>query len=335
MKKSWAVVPTAALLVSLGSPMVQAVESTGQEKGPNQSLAVSKAAVEPVASKGIQTQAEDPNEVKSIDEWIPNNPSLALRVKEEVLGEFEPSNLVSRKQLESLERLTLEYWGDDSLAGIGVLKGLQTLNIYGDVKDYTPLRGLPNLLVLNLYGTNCTNLDFLEGMAPLNNLMVQTTELTSVEGLRHQTALATLDISNNSKVTDWSPLNQLTTLRGLNVAYCGIDDYSFIQNMTKLTRLNLDGNPITKVEGLQALPDLKFLTLGSTPLEDFSGLKGLDLIRLNVSHTGIHRAEDLALIEDMINLEELYMSDNQLTEVPSFTKLTKLKKYRFSTQSTS
>ncbi|EUJ25473.1 hypothetical protein MFLO_15376 [Listeria floridensis FSL S10-1187] len=127
MKKSWAVVPTAVLLVSLGSPYAVAASTEGAQATTSQTTSqeVATEKKETKATPKVNTQA---SEVKTFDEWFPTNSSLALKVADD-LGMYT-GDLVSLERLQKITWLSLVH---TQTRGIEVLSGLAGLTITGGV----------------------------------------------------------------------------------------------------------------------------------------------------------------------------------------------------------
>ena len=80
-----------------------------------------------------------------------------------------------------------------------------------------------------------------------------------------------LDLSECSKIKDFTPISTLKELTNLNVSYTNISDISFLENNKNIEELNLqfcfyikDYSPLSKLEKLEILkapeiPDISFL----------------------------------------------------------------------------
>ena len=172
------------------------------------------------------------------------------------------------------------------------------------------------------------------------------THLLNDEGLRALTTsfpfLKELDLNSAEKVTNWSPLLSLSSLKTLDVSYSSIGDEGFeavalLSNLTtlkahsvkfvtdaglarfgSLTSLNtLDLGDVNVNEGLESLaglPNLKALTLGDSATD--SGLSFLTslpaLETFKVSGDGV-TDEGLVHLGSLANLTELDLSFSGIT----------------------
>ena len=80
-----------------------------------------------------------------------------------------------------------------------------------------------------------------------------------------------------------------------------ISDISYLQNLTNLTYICLDYNKVTDISYVKNLKQLKILDLCYNPLQ-----------------------EDISVIEDLSNLEEIWLMGTGRTKLPDMSKFTKL-----------
>ena len=114
---------------------------------------------------------------------------------------------------------------------------------------------------------------------------------------------------NNWVVEDMSPLKHFIHLRELSLAGNNrIRKISGIENLTELTVLDLSYNGIEKIEGIGKLTNLKILNLSVNGL----GASG-----------SINKIEGL---DTLLNLEALYLHDNEIQTIENINHLTSLKR---------
>lgn len=89
---------------------------------------------------------------------------------------------------------------------------------------------------------------------------------SNIETLTTLSNLCSLDLSYNNSRIDFSLLQQLTTLKELNVIQCPIDEKEFINSLTTLTSLSINGDFITNLT-LCNLDYLEIFDLDFTPQE--------------------------------------------------------------------
>ena len=88
-------------------------------------------------------------------------------------------------------------------------------------------------------------------------------DLRPIAKLRH---LEKLECWNNRRITDISPLANLTELTVLDLEGCRISDIAPLANLTHLTALKLRGNRIIDVSPLENLNKLNVLELEGNPI---------------------------------------------------------------------
>ena len=134
--------------------------------------------------------------------------------------------------------------------------------------------------------------------------------IVNLTGLEYATNLDTLSLNHN-KITDISPLEDLTGLKYLDLyANYTIPSISPLAGLINLEWLAVGGNPLNgNVGPLAGLTKLKLLRVHATGLGD-SGLKTLahaltDLEHLNISKSG--RITDFSPLTCLENLEVLVL----------------------------
>ncbi len=102
-----------------------------------------------------------------------------------------------------------------------------------------------------------------------------TRAITDLTGFEHALNLETLVIRNQKRITDFSPLSDLTELRTLEISSSGFSDLSILSGLTNLQHLNLADNDIRDVSGLLVLTNLLTLDLRNNQIRDVSPLETL------------------------------------------------------------
>ena len=127
-----------------------------------------------------------------------------------------------------------------------------------------------------------------------------------------------LDLSN--KQLDHIPeeINKFVNLIELSLNNNKITQIQNLDKLTNLQKLDLNNNQIKKIQNLDKLTNLQNLRLGYNQITKIQNLNKLtELNTLYLSYNQIKRIkypEDLDL--DVLNLEELYLDGNQLTQIP-------------------
>ena len=164
------------------------------------------------------------------------------------------------------------------------------------IKDYTFLKELTNLSVLNLNSAHLSDVSFLK-------------ELTNI---------SVLDLSSNRDIKDYTFLKELTNLSSLDLSSNNLSDVSFLKELPNLSSLYLRDNNLSDVSFLKKLTNLSVLNLSwNRNIKDYSFLKKLrNLSSLSLSQNNL---SDVYFIKELRNLSSLDLCFNKLTDV-SFLK---------------
>ncbi len=209
------------------------------------------------------------------------------------------------------------------------------LGINGSIPRLSHLRPLENLKELYVIDNkirDISNLKYLEKLEKLdlrNNFISDISGLLSPDGKPYNPKLKYLDLTLNKikKIELNHPL-----LEYLDLSSNKIEDISL--NLPSLTYLDLKRNKISdKIDGLEVSTRLKELNLrddyktkskkySPDHLEGLNTLKNLEKLDL-CSFGGI---DSLEIIEELINLKELDVSQNKLKSMKGLSSLKDLKK---------
>lgn len=126
-------------------------------------------------------------------------------------------------------------------------------------------------------------------------------------------------------ITDMSQiegLENLTSLRALNLKNNFITEIKGLEHLTNLNKLNLSGNQITEIKGLEYLNNLEFLTLSNNSISEIKGLENLrDLWELDLRSNNISEIKGL---ENLTNVSTLSLENNKFTDIKGLESLTSL-----------
>ena len=180
---------------------------------------------------------------------------------------------------------------------------------------------LANITKLTLSGSDITSINGLQVLSYLSELDISDNSISSINDLNSLSNLQKLNVSNNL-ITSVTPISILTKLTELNVSSNRISDITALSNLTNLTILDLSVNSISNVSTIQRLTKLKTLNLSqNSNVTNIDDTLQSSLISLNLSGTGIKKikqnvADEKALItQNCTNLEELYLSDTNITDI--------------------
>ena len=168
----------------------------------------------------------------------------------------------------------------------------------------------------------------IEVLQTLRTLSARDRQIVDLTGLEYATNLTSLNLGKSwdsdapNRLSDVSPLANLTSLTVLGLSTNQISNVSPLANLTNLTSLNLSSNRLSDVLPLTNLTNLTSLNLSSNRLSDVSPLANLtNLRRLELIENRLSSVSPLA---NLTNLTSLYLNDNQLLDVSPLANLTNL-----------
>lgn len=239
---------------------------------------------------------------------------------------FSNNNLNDLRELKmfsNLENLYLNSNRFDSIDHFPVMNSLKILSLSSNnIKSISPLKNVPNLSSLDLSDNKQLDFKTLPAFKKVKSLSL-----------------------NYNNINDYSPLLRLPNLIELNLSGAMVSKQFKLPALPKLVRLNLQYNQISisdtaLFENLSSFVNLEFIDLSDNQLENiypittyfnfknttaeekknapvFKALKSL-----NISRNRLQTLYPLIVYSD---LEELYVSGNQLKETNTLAQLVKLK----------
>ena len=140
-------------------------------------------------------------------------------------------------------------------------------------QDLDPLKYCTDLEALDLGHMNYTDLNFLKDMTKMKYLILVQGKFSDISVLANMPDLYYLELFNNNRIIDLSPLVNCKNLKHLNIGYCLFAEWESLKEMPWLERLWMPHVQISRedLEGLcEALPD----TLVYAPWTDVKGSTG-------------------------------------------------------------
>jgi Leucine-rich repeat (LRR) protein len=244
--------------------------------------------------------------------------------------------------------ISIETGKHADLTGIEQLENLQWLSITlrerNDV-DFTPLKALERLQVLDIGGQYFTEIPDLSGIPSLIRLEARFTNLTTLDGIEKIPNLEIFEVRDNRQpITDTSALRyakKLKVLRFISGLYAvNIPDLAELPNLEELTLAGYGEYDLTGIGELQSLKTLYVQDIISKEtgersvyknIEEIGKLTGLTKFHLDAAVPSIKflanniNLESLTLIADR-RREDFWDLDKQL--VLDFTPLRILKKLK-------
>lgn len=256
--------------------------------------------------------------------------------------------LQTLKPLAMLTDLQTLYFSNNNLNELRELKMFSNLeNLYlnsnrFDSIDYFP--PMNSLKILSFSNNNIKNISPLKNAPNLSSLDLSDNKLLDFTSLPALKKVESLSLNYNT-INDYSPLLRLPKLIELNLSGAMVSKQFKLPALPKLVRLNLQYNQIsisdtTLFEDLSSFVNLEFLDLSDNQLENIYPIttyfnfknttaeekKNVPVFKalksLNISRNRLQTLYRLIVYSD---LEELYVSDNQLKETSSLAQLVNLK----------
>lgn len=193
----------------------------------------------------------------------------------------------------------------------------QTGDIYkSDVKKITKL---------DIQGKNIQDIGGIQNLTNLR-MFYSNSKISDLSPLKELTSLTDLSL-NDAQITDISPLKNLTNLQQLYLVYNRISDISVLKGLTNLQELDLIDNEISDISALRNLVNLEILRLGDgmggnniSDLTPISGLKNLQYLWITNN-----KISDISVVKNLTNLKELFAGLNQISDISPLQVLTNLK----------
>ena len=278
----------------------------------------------------------------------------ALRVNSNPISNFIPiTNLTTLKEIwishSTLSDLTpfeglinlegIHVW-DAPIEDLSPLTGLTKLRWLNfgrtQVSDLAPLANLTNLRKLTFYDCDIQDLSDLEGLTELVHIKMPHNTISDLSPLESAIRLTYLEVGNN-EISDISALEKLTNLETLWIDNNNISDLSPLSELTNLQELNIRNNPITDFSPLAGLfentkilfdftiPDvnLRSAIVEALGKEDMTAPITLaDMATLTTLRASNKDIKDLTGLEFAINLEEMWISKNPVSNLSPLAGLT-------------
>ncbi len=223
----------------------------------------------------------------------------------------------------------LEYLSIDDDLSEGDLDGLQNLQIVyaeNSIKDY--LKILPDPTAIQALSAEDSifsdSLDGLEAFTGLQYLFAEYGALEDISALTKLPNLLGLSLTDCDRLTDFSPLMELTQLQELSVESAQLGTIDFISVMPGLTSLRVENSIITNLDALADCPEITTLYLtGNYRIEDYTGLDALPgLVNLTLE---LNYSEQMPSFQNLGSLNRLtlkYANDlSLLRNAPNVTYL--------------
>lgn len=237
-------------------------------------------------------------------------------------------NLPVLPQLEEIDLSNNNFKFDDLdlLGKFKEFKSLKKIDLSGNNINNLYLLTTAKNTVINFFFSWETESDVQPVFSNLENLVLMSNNITSIEALKYYPKLKKLDLSNNT-LSSVNTIGMMTELEALNLGNTGITNLDTLKNLSNLHELNISSNNITDLSSV-TLPGLEKLDISANQIVSLEILKKNILLKeLNASGNQI---VDLTPLLKLTKLEVLDISNNQVAD-DNYTvlyKMTQLKELK-------
>lgn len=195
-----------------------------------------------------------------------------------------------------------------------------------------PLAALPDFLVSDDKQATIKDVFSLSGKTELD---LRGLEIKDINFLSEYTHLVSLDLSENSMLTDISALSNLTSINNLRLSGTGVTDISVLKDLKSLAKLDLSNTNVKDISALSEIENIVDLKLSwNKYLTDISSLLRLKkLTNLDLSWNSNLR--DISALSDHKNLKYLDLTGTDITDINPLSGLFHLIKLDLSSTSIS
>lgn len=191
-----------------------------------------------------------------------------------------------------------------SIEPLSQLIGLRLLNLSGtNVSDLTPIRNLTELVELDLSRTKIFDLSPLKYSARLARLNINDTEIRSIAVVEKMSGMQNLEMQR-TQVFDFEPLAYLTSLVNLDLQGTQLASLAPVGKMDALQELNISRTLVQDLSPLSAATSLQSLNIDSTLVRDVTPLATLE--NLEVLYANYTFVSDLSPLQKLPRLERVY-----------------------------
>ncbi len=146
-------------------------------------------------------------------------------------------------------------------------------------------------------------------------------DLNDIYNLENLKTIKFLDLQDND-INSISLLEKISSLKSLNLCNNKISEINGLHNFKSLEELNLSDNEIINITGLENLKNLKILHLTSNKIENIQGLE--NLTNLEDLHLEDNRINKISGLNNLQNLKNLYLNNNKIEVIENLSHLNNL-----------
>ena len=201
-----------------------------------------------------------------------------------------------------------------------------------NITDISALVNCTNLECLSIGDSEISDLSPISDMKNLKELYLQLDNNINLNDIANITSLKILNL-HGAQVTNISALSELVNLEKLTLGARWykwankIQDISALTNMQNLTYLDLSFTSVENIDILSNLTNLEYLNLYGINGEEHQIIShGYSVIGFSYEWEYIERFNNLDFLIPLVNLKQLYLGSNGLTDVTALSGLTQLEK---------
>lgn len=205
------------------------------------------------------------------------------------------------------------------------MTALSELDLSGNeyIQSIEPLGQLINLRLLNLSGTNVSDLTPIRNLTELVELDLTRTKVFDLSPLRYAAKLARLNI-NETEVRSVAVLEKMTAMQNLEMQGTHVFDFEALSFLTRLVNLDLRNTQLTSLAPIAELSTLMELNVSKTNIQDLTPVTGLEnLVTLNIDSTLVR---DLQALTGLHKLEVLHANHTFISNLTPLQKLPALER---------
>ncbi len=252
------------------------------------------------------------NEKEALTSWwneLSYEWQSVFRKKLNLTDSIDLGNIKDITVIEELDLGNNQYI--QNIEPLAQLHELKLLNLSGtNISDLTPIRNLTELIELDLSGTQVFDLTPLKYASKLQRLNINDTEIRAIAALEGMHELKNLEM-RATHVFDFSFISHLPSLLNLNVAKTQLTDLVPVQSLAQLMELNVSATAIQDLSGVKDLKNLVVLNVDSTRIRDLSPVTSLENLKvLSANYTLI---SDLSALSKLPHLEKVYCDQTAVT----------------------
>lgn len=208
----------------------------------------------------------------------------------------------------SLKSLTFDHSDSTDISLLSTCGSLTSLNFIkcDNITDFSVLYTMSGLKRLEIEAENLRDIGFIPQLPALETFALRDSDVLDISPLSNNTVIKNLAIEENSKITDYSPINSLPQLEALSFSRYFSQEMPALNNLSNVKKLSLSRPEDMNV--LRNFPNCTELTLSACNFNSpdaLAGLTGLTSLTLSSIFNDLN---NLNFVRDMNSLKYLDIS---------------------------